>query len=96
MGGVVRRELPERLADALIASAGLTPGTSLAQLRRETGLTHLLVETALIHPGRDVWLRLADAGGREDLALLARDGDGLLLFEVRAAGLHKGDSQAPN
>src|SRR5437773_4222824 len=87
---------PPGFAERMALANALPDPAALAQLRRETGLTHLLVETALIHPGRDVWLRLADAGGREDLALLARDGDGLLLFEVRAAGLHKGDSQAPN
>lgn len=35
VGGVVRRELPDRLADALLARAGVDPATALAQLPRE-------------------------------------------------------------
>jgi len=35
VGGAVRRELPERLADALLAVAGVATATALAQLRRE-------------------------------------------------------------
>lgn len=34
-GGVVRRELPERLADLLLGRAGVEPGRPLAQLTRE-------------------------------------------------------------
>ena len=38
VAGALRRELPERLADALAGLAGVDPGTALAQLRREDRL----------------------------------------------------------
>ena len=43
VGGVIRRALPERLADALMAAAGVAPATTLAQLRREE--RNRLIET---------------------------------------------------
>jgi predicted Rossmann fold flavoprotein len=43
VAGALRREMPERLADALAGLAGVDPGTALAQLRRED--RHRLVAT---------------------------------------------------
>jgi predicted flavoprotein YhiN len=42
-GGFVRRLLPQRLADALLAEAGVDPATALSQLRRDA--RHRLVTT---------------------------------------------------
>lgn len=48
VGALVRRELPDRLTDALLAEAGVDPATSLARLRREERAR--LVETLGRYP----------------------------------------------
>src|SRR5436190_2019319 len=86
VGGVVRRELPERLADALIATAGLTPGTSLAQLRREdrSRLIETLTRGELPWTG-DVGYKKAEVtGGGISLAEV----DPRTLESRRMPGLH--------
>jgi predicted Rossmann fold flavoprotein len=70
VGGVVRRELPERLADALMAAAGVAPATSLAQLRREerNRLIELLTKGALPWTGDEGYKKAEVTGGGISLA----------------------------
>ncbi|MGH7514901.1 MAG: NAD(P)/FAD-dependent oxidoreductase [Gemmatimonadales bacterium] len=86
VGGVVRRELPERLADALIAAAGLTPGTSLAQLRREdrSRLIETLTRGELPWTSDDGYKKAEVTGGGISLAEV----DPRTLESRRARGLY--------
>jgi hypothetical protein len=65
VGGVVRRRLPGRLADALIAWAGIDPGTRLAQLRREerTRLVEVLTRGELPWTGDEGYKKAEVTGG---------------------------------
>jgi predicted Rossmann fold flavoprotein len=86
VGGVVRRELPERLADALIAIAGLAPGTSLAQLRREERgrLIETLTRGELPWTGDEGYKKAEVTGGGISLAEI----DPRTLESRRARGLY--------
>jgi hypothetical protein len=74
---------------ALMRTAARLPqADAIRALRRETGLSFILVrkrEPAGVHDGsskqREEWLRLAASGGRDDLELVATD-DELLLFRI--------------
>ena len=70
VGGVLRRELPERLADALAATAGVAPATSLAQLRREerAGLIETLTRGELPWTGDEGYRKAEVTGGGVSLA----------------------------
>jgi hypothetical protein len=58
---------------------------ALAALRRETGLTSVVVDLHRLAPqARRIWEGIASEG-RRDLRLIVRDGDELL-FEVRSPG----------
>jgi len=65
VGGVVRRELPDRLADALIAGAGVDVATRLAQLRREDRqrLVETLTRGALPWSGDEGYRKAEVTGG---------------------------------
>lgn len=57
----------------------LPDGAALSELRRETGVQTLLVHAnEMRRAQRKTWLALAESGGNEDIALLARDGDDLV------------------
>jgi len=77
---------PAGFAERMALATALPDPRALAALRRETGVALLLVDAGFMRVGRDAWLDLASRGGRDDLRLVTRDGDGLLLFEVRDAG----------
>jgi hypothetical protein len=82
---------PERMA---LARRLPEPG-ALASLRRETGLELLLVHTQDFGAAdRKAWLAVAGEGQRQDLGLLARDGDDLL-FEVIAGPGREATNQGP-
>jgi predicted Rossmann fold flavoprotein len=70
VGGVVRQSLPERLADALMAVAGVSPSTRLAQLRKEERIR--LVETLVRGPlpwtGDEGYKKAEVTGGGVSLA----------------------------
>ncbi len=70
VGGVVRRELPERLADALLATARVAPATSLAQLRREerARLIETLTRGELPWSGDEGYKKAEVTGGGVSLA----------------------------
>ena len=70
VGGVLRRELPERLADALLAAAGVAPATALAQLRREerTRLIETLTRGELPWTGDEGYKKAEVTGGGVSLA----------------------------
>jgi predicted Rossmann fold flavoprotein len=70
VGSAVRRELPERLADALITATGVAPGTSLAQLRREerNRLIETLTKGALPWTGDEGYKKAEVTGGGISLA----------------------------
>ncbi len=65
VGGVLRRHLPERLADRLLADAGVDGGTPLAQLRREgrRGLLERLVRYPLPWTGDEGYRKAEVTGG---------------------------------
>jgi len=86
VGGVLRRELPERLADALTAAAGVAPGTSLAQLRREerARLTEMLTRGELPWTGDEGYRKAEVTGGGISLAEV----DPRTLESRRLPGLH--------
>jgi hypothetical protein len=68
-----------------MALAGRLPdAAALAALRRETGLTTVVVHQGirLDEQAHAAWEALASAGGRDDLTLTARVGDDLV-FAVR-------------
>ncbi len=86
VGGVVRRELPERLADALLAAAGVAPATALAQLRREerTRLIETLTRGELPWTGDEGYKKAEVTGGGVSLAEV----DPRTLESRRTPGLH--------
>jgi predicted Rossmann fold flavoprotein len=86
VGGVLRRELPERLADALAAAAGVAPGTSLAQLRREerARLIETLTRGELPWTGDEGYRKAEVTGGGISLAEV----DPRTLESRRTPGLH--------
>jgi predicted flavoprotein YhiN len=67
---VLRRLLPERLAEALISRAGVDPSRSLAQLRREDRLLliDLLVRCPLPWTGDEGYRKAEVTGGGVSLA----------------------------
>ena len=70
VGGVLRRALPERLADALAERAGVPPGQALAQLRRaeRRRLIELLVRCELPWTGDEGYRKAEVTGGGVSLA----------------------------
>jgi hypothetical protein len=70
VAGVLRRELPERLADALAGAAGVPPSRPLAQLRREERLTLIdtLVRGELPWTGDEGYKKAEVTGGGVSLA----------------------------
>jgi predicted Rossmann fold flavoprotein len=70
VGGVVRRELPDRLADALCATAQVSPTRALAQLRRDERrrLVDLLTRGELPWTGDEGYRKAEVTGGGIDLA----------------------------
>ena len=69
LGTVLRRRLPERLAIALLAEAGVAPDRPLAQLRREERDAVLTVLTAMPLPvsGSEGYRKAEVTGGGVDL-----------------------------
>jgi predicted Rossmann fold flavoprotein len=86
VAGVIRRELPERLADALIAAAGVAPATSLAQLRKEERrrLIETLTRGELPWSGDEGYKKAEVTGGGISLAEI----DPRTLESRRARGLY--------
>jgi hypothetical protein len=75
---------PPGFAERMALAKQLPDPRALEAIRRETGLEAILVHVRDLPVGiRDVWLALAHAGGRQGLELRARDGEDLLLFEVK-------------
>jgi hypothetical protein len=73
---------PERMALA----RRLPDPSALDELSRTTGLRQILVHTASCRPEeRAAWTALADAGGNQDLALVARDGADVLFATRRSS-----------
>jgi len=72
VGTVIRGELPERLADALMAAAGVAPETPLAQLRREPRrhLIETLTRGELPWTGDEGYKKAEVTGGGVSLAEL--------------------------
>jgi predicted Rossmann fold flavoprotein len=70
VAGVLRGELPERLADALAGAAGVPPSRPLAQLRREERLTLIdtLVRGELPWTGDEGYKKAEVTGGGVSLA----------------------------
>jgi predicted Rossmann fold flavoprotein len=70
VAGVLRRELPERLADALAGAAGVPPSRPLAQLRREERLRLIdtLVRGELPWTGDEGYKKAEVTGGGVSLA----------------------------
>jgi predicted Rossmann fold flavoprotein len=70
VAGVLRRELPERLADALAGAAGVPPSRPLAQLRREerVRLIEMLVQGELPWTGDEGYRKAEVTGGGVSLA----------------------------
>ena len=70
VAGVLRRELPERLADALAGAAGVPPSRPLAQLRREERLRliDILVRGELPWTGDEGYKKAEVTGGGVSLA----------------------------
>jgi predicted Rossmann fold flavoprotein len=70
VGGALRRQLPDRLADALLDTAGIDPACLLARLRREDRLR--LVETLVLGPlpwtGHEGYRRAEVTGGGVSLS----------------------------
>jgi predicted Rossmann fold flavoprotein len=69
-GGVVRKLLPDRLAEALMATAGVDPATTLAQLRRgdRLRLIETLVRGELPWAGDEGYKKAEVTGGGVSLA----------------------------
>jgi predicted flavoprotein YhiN len=86
VAGAVRRELPERLADALIAAAGVAPATSLAQLRKgeRSRLIDTLTRGELPWTGDEGYKKAEVTGGGISLAEV----DPRTLESRRARGLY--------
>jgi predicted Rossmann fold flavoprotein len=70
VGGVIRRMLPERLADALLNAVDIVPGQTLAQLRREQRLRLIdtLVGGELPWSGDEGYKKAEVTGGGVSLA----------------------------
>ena len=70
VGAAVRQHMPERLADALVASAGVDPGRPLAQLRREERrqLIETLMRGELPWTGDEGYRKAEVTGGGVSLA----------------------------
>lgn len=70
VGGVIRRALPDRLADALMASAGVEPSRTLAQLKRDERirLIETLVRGELPWSGDEGYKKAEVTGGGVSLA----------------------------
>ena len=70
VAGVLRRELPERLADALVEAAGVAPTRPLAQLRRDERrrLIEVLVRGELPWSGDEGYKKAEVTGGGVSLA----------------------------
>jgi predicted Rossmann fold flavoprotein len=70
VGGIVRKALPDRLAEALMTSAGVDPGTTLAQLRRDDRLRLIetLVRGELPWTGDEGYKKAEVTGGGVSLA----------------------------
>jgi predicted Rossmann fold flavoprotein len=70
VGGVLRRELPDRLADVLAESAGVEPSRPLAQLRRDERrrLIDVLVRGELPWSGDEGYRKAEVMGGGVSLA----------------------------
>jgi len=69
------RGFPERM----VLASRLPDREALAALRRETELEMILVHTAYLGKAkREAWLALDESGGRDDLRLVAREGDDVL------------------
>jgi predicted Rossmann fold flavoprotein len=86
VGGVVRRELPDRLADALMAGAGIDPATRLAHLHRENRerLVEALTRSVLPWTGDEGFRKAEVTGGGVGL----QEVDPRTLESRRRAGLH--------
>ena len=86
VGGVLRHELPERLADALAAAADVAPSRPLAQLRREERrrLIEVLVRGELPWTGDEGYRKAEVTGGGVSLAEV----DPRTLESRRHAGLY--------
>ena len=86
VGGVVRRELPDRLADVLMARAGVDPATRLAQLHREDRqrLVEALTRSVLPWTGDEGYKKAEVTGGGVNLAEV----DPVTLESRKHAGLH--------
>ncbi|MGN6393861.1 MAG: aminoacetone oxidase family FAD-binding enzyme [Gemmatimonadales bacterium] len=86
VGGALRRELPERLADALLAAAAVAPTTTLAQLRREerARLIETLTRGELPWTGDEGFRKAEVTGGGIGLAEV----DPRTLESRRLPGLH--------
>lgn len=77
------RSFPERMRLAL----ALPDAAALAELHTATGVALVLVDVnELAASERAAWLELAASGGRDDLRLVARDGDALLFGVATEAG----------
>jgi predicted Rossmann fold flavoprotein len=70
VAGALRRELPDRLADALAGTAGVPPSTPLAQLEREERrrLIEVLVRGELPWTGDEGYKKAEVTGGGVSLA----------------------------
>ena len=70
LAGALRRELPDRLADALLSQAGIPPGQPLAQLSREERLRliEVLVRGELPWSGDEGYKKAEVTGGGVSLA----------------------------
>jgi len=74
VGGVLRRELPDRLADALAQQADVSPSRPLAQLTRDQRrrLIEMLVRGSLPWTGDEGYKKAEVTGGGIDLAEIDR------------------------
>ena len=83
---------PAGFAERMAVAERLPEPDALEDLRGETGLAAILVNTRWCRPNRcAAWLGLAQRGGRDDLRLVLRDRD-VLLFAVSAGT----DSEMPD
>ncbi|MEO7986688.1 MAG: aminoacetone oxidase family FAD-binding enzyme, partial [Gemmatimonadales bacterium] len=86
VAAVIRREMPQRLADALVAAAGVDASTRLAQLRREDRLRliEVLTRGTLPWTGDEGYRKAEVTGGGISLA----DVDPRTLQSRRVEGLY--------
>jgi hypothetical protein len=86
VGGVVRRELPDRLADALMAGVGIDPATRLAHLHRKNRerLVEALTRSVLPWTGDEGYKKAEVTGGGVSLAEV----DPVTLESRKHTGLH--------